>query len=528
MSNTPMSKARPSASQPPSETSFKRKRGVFQKDLQHMMYGFGDDSNPLPETVALVEDIVVEYATDMVHKAQDIASNRGKLLTEDFLFLIRKDTPKLNRCTELLSMNEELKQARKAFDVDEEKLASRPVPIDPSHQDRKDELEAALLEFETPLNKFGLVRTRDGQVALVTSTWFTKLPPDAKLWSKDISLAYTGPDTISSSFIDHSEKLDLPQELIDGAKSFTLFLSPNDEASVTKSSIINRTAVPIRLILPKKTKQPTCKDALAALVKQPVNKKKRTKRVEFGAEDRIIQLMDGTVVAAQPRHRRRSKELKRNKNMMILPDRDRIELGHGALIYAIINLYYGRSQPTALLVIIQMVAEAVRIRSNGQCPDGEPTTNIVRRDGQCVNIKDSQYYNGNFIILGACENAQRNQLWTFKSDGTIRSNGKCLPSGYGGHVIAADSSTQGTVLMVAEDNNSSRQAWSAGNYTQPTINYISGFCEMCLQGNSANARVWLANCIFRTEPRQQWALYGDHTIRPYNDHTLCVTSDRWP
>nr|GFC66110.1 transcription initiation factor TFIID subunit 13 [Tanacetum cinerariifolium] len=54
---------------------------------------------PLLETVALVEDIVVEYVTDM-------------------------DTPKLNRCTELLLMNEELKQARKAFDVDEEKLAS--------------------------------------------------------------------------------------------------------------------------------------------------------------------------------------------------------------------------------------------------------------------------------------------------------------------------------------------------------------------------------------------------------------------
>ncbi|GKD41102.1 transcription initiation factor TFIID subunit 13 [Tanacetum coccineum] len=52
------------------------------------------------------------------------ASTRGKILTEDFLFLIRKDTPKLNRCTELLSMNEEFKQARKAFDVDEEKLAS--------------------------------------------------------------------------------------------------------------------------------------------------------------------------------------------------------------------------------------------------------------------------------------------------------------------------------------------------------------------------------------------------------------------
>nr|GFC31290.1 transcription initiation factor TFIID subunit 13 [Tanacetum cinerariifolium] len=79
---------------------------------------------PLPETVALVEYIVVEYVTDMVHKAQDITSKRGKIWTEDFLFSIRKDTPKLNRCTELLSMNEELKQARKAFDVEEEKLAS--------------------------------------------------------------------------------------------------------------------------------------------------------------------------------------------------------------------------------------------------------------------------------------------------------------------------------------------------------------------------------------------------------------------
>ncbi|XP_078161717.1 TBP-associated factor 13 [Carex rostrata] len=108
----------------PADTSLKRKRGFFQKDLQHLMYGFGDDPNPLPETIALVEDIVVEYITDLVHKAQNVASKRGKLLTEDFLYLIRKDYPKLHRCTELLSMNEELKKARKAFDVSEENLAT--------------------------------------------------------------------------------------------------------------------------------------------------------------------------------------------------------------------------------------------------------------------------------------------------------------------------------------------------------------------------------------------------------------------
>ncbi|KAL2323696.1 hypothetical protein Fmac_028075 [Flemingia macrophylla] len=125
------SKLRTASSQP-SETSSKRKRGVFQKEFQHMMYGFGDDPNvslkfypptsPLPESVSLMEDIVVEYVTELVHKAQDIGSQRGKLSVEDFLYLVRKDLPKLNRYTELLSMNEELKQARKVFESDEEKL----------------------------------------------------------------------------------------------------------------------------------------------------------------------------------------------------------------------------------------------------------------------------------------------------------------------------------------------------------------------------------------------------------------------
>ncbi|VVA95995.1 unnamed protein product [Arabis nemorensis] len=46
--------------------SFSGAGEAFQKELQHMMYGFGDEPNPLPETVALVEDIVVEYVTNLV------------------------------------------------------------------------------------------------------------------------------------------------------------------------------------------------------------------------------------------------------------------------------------------------------------------------------------------------------------------------------------------------------------------------------------------------------------------------------
>ncbi|XP_018480619.1 transcription initiation factor TFIID subunit 13 [Raphanus sativus] len=125
MSNTPATPASSSKSkatgnsQPP-----EKRKPLFQKELQHMMYGFGDEPNPLPETVALVEDIVVEYVTDLTHKAQEIGTKRGRLLVDDFLYLIRKDLPKLNRCRELLAMQEELKQARKAFDVDEEKITS--------------------------------------------------------------------------------------------------------------------------------------------------------------------------------------------------------------------------------------------------------------------------------------------------------------------------------------------------------------------------------------------------------------------
>ncbi|KAL3834095.1 hypothetical protein ACJIZ3_008831 [Penstemon smallii] len=119
MSTGPSSKVKVGSSQP-SEASLKSKRGMFRKDLHHMMYGFGDDANPLPETVALVEDIVVEYVTNLVHKAEDVATKRGNLFAKDFLFLIRKDLPKLNRCTELLSLDEDIKQAKKITWRDED------------------------------------------------------------------------------------------------------------------------------------------------------------------------------------------------------------------------------------------------------------------------------------------------------------------------------------------------------------------------------------------------------------------------
>nr|GEX37893.1 ribosome-inactivating protein [Tanacetum cinerariifolium] len=98
----------------------------------------------------------------------------------------------------------------------------------------------------------------------------------------------------------------------------------------------------------------------------------------------------------------------------------------------------------------EQIQWSVAVGVDEQCPYGELTTKIIRRDGQCLRPP-----------------------------------------------------LRGTVLEMAEDNNSSRQAWNARDYTQPTINYISGFRKMCLQANGANASVWLANCVIDTEPRQQ-------------------------
>ena len=80
-----------------------------------MMYGFGDDQNPYTESVDLLEDLVIQYISEVTYKAMEVGKS-GRVTVEDILFLTRKDARKFTRVKELLLMNEELKKARKAFD----------------------------------------------------------------------------------------------------------------------------------------------------------------------------------------------------------------------------------------------------------------------------------------------------------------------------------------------------------------------------------------------------------------------------
>ena len=45
------------------------------------MYGFGDDQNPYTESVDILEDLVIEFITEMTHKAMSIG-RQGRVQVE--------------------------------------------------------------------------------------------------------------------------------------------------------------------------------------------------------------------------------------------------------------------------------------------------------------------------------------------------------------------------------------------------------------------------------------------------------------
>ena len=92
-----------------------RKKRLFDKELRCMMYGFGDDQNPYTETVDMLEDLVIHFIGDIALKALEVGRS-GRVTVEDVMYLVRRDPRKYSRVRDLLSMNEELKKARKAFD----------------------------------------------------------------------------------------------------------------------------------------------------------------------------------------------------------------------------------------------------------------------------------------------------------------------------------------------------------------------------------------------------------------------------
>ncbi|KAI8054459.1 transcription initiation factor IID, 18kD subunit-domain-containing protein [Syncephalis plumigaleata] len=101
-----------------SRTQYNRKR-VFTKDLRLMMFGFGDVPHPDMDTVNVLEEMVIDYITDMCHQAARLSSNKNKVTVDDFKYVLRHDSKKLARVEELIRMSEDIKAARKIVNMPE-------------------------------------------------------------------------------------------------------------------------------------------------------------------------------------------------------------------------------------------------------------------------------------------------------------------------------------------------------------------------------------------------------------------------
>lgn len=97
-------------------------------DLEAFLIAFGDDDHPLPETVKCLDEIVTDYIIETCHEAASVAhhARRAKIKLDDFKFMLRRDTTKLGRVSEMLETDKELKRKRKAFDTDEGAVAKDP------------------------------------------------------------------------------------------------------------------------------------------------------------------------------------------------------------------------------------------------------------------------------------------------------------------------------------------------------------------------------------------------------------------
>ncbi|TRM62481.1 transcription initiation factor IID, 18kD subunit-domain-containing protein [Schizophyllum amplum] len=92
-------------------------RGLFTKELRNLMYGFGDDRNPSNDTVNVLEEILIEYITDVCQTAAS-SSKKSRLSLDDLRKALSRpaDAKKLARMEELLFMQEEIKRARAQFE----------------------------------------------------------------------------------------------------------------------------------------------------------------------------------------------------------------------------------------------------------------------------------------------------------------------------------------------------------------------------------------------------------------------------
>lgn len=100
------------------DTPKQHKKLLFEKDIQSIMIGCGDSLTPYHESVELLEEMLLEFLFDLTEKAAE-SGKRNKITVDDVLYVVRNDVHKNSRIKDLLRMHETIKNARTAFDDDQ-------------------------------------------------------------------------------------------------------------------------------------------------------------------------------------------------------------------------------------------------------------------------------------------------------------------------------------------------------------------------------------------------------------------------
>ena len=101
--------------------------------VRQLLYAYGDTTphhsfpqEPNNETVRVLDEVVTDFIIETCHEAAQVASYAGrqKVKVDDFRFTLRRDPIKLGRVQELFRLERELKEARRAFDQNDDRVGS--------------------------------------------------------------------------------------------------------------------------------------------------------------------------------------------------------------------------------------------------------------------------------------------------------------------------------------------------------------------------------------------------------------------
>ncbi|CAL9731060.1 transcription initiation factor TFIID subunit 13 [Monosporozyma unispora] len=94
-----------------------KRSNLFSKDLNSLLYSYGDSAQPNQQTTHCLDELVSAYLVDICTTALKTAQNsqRNKVKLDDFKFALKNDPIKLARAEELISTNKLITEAKKQF-----------------------------------------------------------------------------------------------------------------------------------------------------------------------------------------------------------------------------------------------------------------------------------------------------------------------------------------------------------------------------------------------------------------------------